>query len=91
VAAQGFSEEEMAVIVAPMRRKALVGSASTVREKMQALARSLDLDHLVVNTWAHEPAVRRHSYALIARAFLLQSAHGIPLREEAWAAPSSTS
>ena len=71
VAAQGFSDEEMAVIVAPMRRKALVGSAATVRQKMQALARSLELDHLVVNTWAHEPAVRRHSYALIAQAFEL--------------------
>lgn len=74
VAAQGFSEEEMAVIVAPMRRKALVGSAARVREKMQALARSLDLDHLVVNTWAHEPAVRRHSYALLAREFGLGQA-----------------
>ncbi len=72
VAAQGFSDEEMAVIVAPMRRKTLVGSAATVREKMQALARSLALDHLVVNTWAHDPAVRRHSYALLAREFGLE-------------------
>ncbi len=69
VGTQGFSDEEMAVIVAPMRRKALVGSAATVRERMQALARSLELDHLVVNTWAHEPAVRWHSYALLAREF----------------------
>jgi luciferase family oxidoreductase group 1 len=74
VATQGFSAEEMAVIVAPMRRKALVGSAATVRERMQALARSLELDHLVVNTWAHEPAVRRHSYALLAREFGLMQA-----------------
>ena len=69
VAAQGFSDEEMAVIVAPLRRKALVGSAATVRHKMEDLARSLELDHLVVNTWAHDPAVRRHSYALLAREF----------------------
>ena len=72
VAAQGFTDEELAVIVAPMRRKALVGSAATVREKMQALARSLALDHLVVNTWAHDPAVRRHSYALLACEFGLE-------------------
>ena len=71
VAVQGFSDEEMAVVVAPMRRKALVGSAVAVREKMQALARSLALDHLVVNTWAHDPAARRHSYALLGRAFEL--------------------
>jgi luciferase family oxidoreductase group 1 len=69
VAAQGFSAEEMAVVVAPMRRKALVGTGEQVAQKMTDLARSLDLDHLVVNTWAHDPAVRRHSYALIARAF----------------------
>jgi alkanesulfonate monooxygenase SsuD/methylene tetrahydromethanopterin reductase-like flavin-dependent oxidoreductase (luciferase family) len=78
----------MAVIVAPMRRKALVGSAATVREKMQALARSLALDHLVVNTWAHDPAVRRHSYALLAREFGLEgnrapgTAPGSEAREE---------
>ena len=72
VAAQGFSAEEMAVIVAPMRRKALVGTGEQVAQKMTDLARSLDLDHLVVNTWAHDPAVRRHSYALLARAFGLQ-------------------
>jgi len=69
VAAQGFSAEEMAVVVAPMRRKALVGTGEQVAQKMTDLARSLDLDHLVVNTWAHDPAVRWHSYALIARAF----------------------
>lgn len=72
VAAQGFSDEEMAVIVAPMRRKALVGTGEQVAQKMTDLARSLGLDHLVVNTWAHDPAVRRHSYALLARAFGLQ-------------------
>ena len=91
VAAQGFSDEEMAVIVAPLRRKALVGSAATVRHKMEDLARSLELDHLVVNTWAHDPAVRRHSYALIAQAFDLQASHRVPKQEEAWKTPISTS
>ena len=91
VAAQGFSDEEMAVIVAPLRRKALVGSAATVRHKMEDLARSLELDHLVVNTWAHDPAVRRHSYALIAQAFDLQASHRVPKQEETWKTPISTS
>ena len=36
---------------------------------MRALADSLGLDELVVNTWAHDPAVRRRSYALLAREF----------------------
>ena len=73
VAAQGFSAEEMAVVVAPMRRTALVGTGEQVAQKMTDLARSLELDHLVVNTWAHDPAVRRHSYALIAQAFGLSA------------------
>jgi luciferase family oxidoreductase group 1 len=29
----------------------------------------LQLDEIVVNTWAHDPAVRRRSYALLAREF----------------------
>jgi alkanesulfonate monooxygenase SsuD/methylene tetrahydromethanopterin reductase-like flavin-dependent oxidoreductase (luciferase family) len=81
----------MAVIVAPLRRKALVGSAATVRHKMEDLARSLELDHLVVNTWTHDPAVRRHSYALLAQAFDLQASHRVPKQEETWKTPISTS
>ena len=53
------------------QRKALVGTAAQVGAKMRALAASLGLDELVVNTWAHDPAVRRHSYALLAREFAL--------------------
>jgi hypothetical protein len=44
---------------------------------MEALANSLELDHLVVNTWAHDPAVRRRSYALLAQAFGM-GAHSTP-------------
>jgi hypothetical protein len=36
---------------------------------MRALAAELELDELVVNTWAHDPAVRRSSYALLAQEF----------------------
>ena len=54
-----------------MRRKAFVGSAAQVAEKMRALAAQYGLDELVVNTWAYDPGVRRHSYALLAREFNL--------------------
>ena len=33
------------------------------------LAAALELDELVINTWAHDPAVRRRSYALLAEQF----------------------
>lgn len=68
IAARGFTEEEQA-IVTPMRMKAFVGSAATVGRKLRALAADLALDELVVNTWAHDPQVRRRSYALLAQEF----------------------
>jgi len=68
IAARGFSDEEMRSVQAT-RSKALVGTAAQVGAKMRALADSLGLDELVVNTWAHDPAVRRRSYALLAHEF----------------------
>jgi alkanesulfonate monooxygenase SsuD/methylene tetrahydromethanopterin reductase-like flavin-dependent oxidoreductase (luciferase family) len=73
VAERGFSADEMG-IVAPMRRRSLVGSAAQVAQQMRALAAELQLDELVVNTWAHDPAVRRRSYALLAAEFGLGEA-----------------
>ena len=70
IARRGFSADEQA-IVDSTRRKALVGSAPQVAAQMRALAAELGLDELVVNTWAHDPEVRRHSYALLAREFAL--------------------
>jgi luciferase family oxidoreductase group 1 len=71
IAARGFTADELPTVES-MRRKAFVGSASHVREKLTALAEELQLDEIVINTWAHDPAVRRTSYALIAREFGLQ-------------------
>lgn len=71
VAAEGFGAAELPTVEA-MRRKAFVGSADEVASKLKALAAQLDLDELVVNTWTHDPAVRRHSYQLLAQAFALQ-------------------
>ena len=68
IAKQPFSANELAELE-PMRRRALVGSAATVSKMIHELAATLGLDHIVVNTWAHDPQVRRHSYALLAREF----------------------
>lgn len=68
VASRGFTAEEQAFLE-PMRRKAFVGSAAQVAARIRAVAAELALDEIVVNTWAHDPEVRRHSYALIAREF----------------------
>ena len=70
IAARGFTADEM-LTVAAMRAKAFVGSAAAVADKLRALGAELALDHLVVNTWAHDPVVRRHSYTLLAREFEL--------------------
>lgn len=68
IAARGFASDEWPVVES-MRRKAFVGSGPQVADKLRALAREFALDELVVNTWAHDPAVRRRSYALLADAF----------------------
>lgn len=65
VAARGFTADEWP-IVDGMRRKAFVGTGPQVADKLRALARDFALGELVVNTWAHEPAARRRSYALLA-------------------------
>ena len=73
IAARGFTVEERPTVDA-MRRKAFVGSAEQVGAKIRALAEELQLDEIVINTWAYDPAVRRRSYALIAREFGLEPA-----------------
>ncbi|HEY2559075.1 MAG TPA: LLM class flavin-dependent oxidoreductase [Caldimonas sp.] len=68
IAARGFdaAEEES---LAPMRARAFVGATSTVRDRIVRLVEHFGLDEVVINTWAHDPAVRRTSYALLADAF----------------------
>jgi luciferase family oxidoreductase group 1 len=73
IAAAGFGPAELAQLE-PVRRKALVGTPAQVGQRMRALAAELGLQHLVVNTWAHDPAVRRRSYSLLAREFGLHAA-----------------
>ena len=58
------------VQVDQLRANALVGSGAQVAAKLRALAESLEVDELVVITWAHEPQVQRRSYELLAKEFL---------------------
>jgi luciferase family oxidoreductase group 1 len=68
IAARGFTADEWPTIEA-MRRKAFVGTGAEVGAQLRALAQELQLDEIVINTWAHAPEVRRSSYALIANEF----------------------
>lgn len=72
VAARGFDTLEEAML-APLRAKAFVGSTAEVVERLQRLAADFELEELVINTWAHDPAVRRRSYRLIAEGFGLSA------------------
>ena len=68
IAARGFTADEMRML-APMRKRAFVGTGDAVAAQLRALADELQLAEIVVNTWAHDPAVRRTSYRLLAEAF----------------------
>ena len=68
IAARGFTSAEWPT-VETMRRKAFVGTPAQVGAQLRALAQELQLAEIVVNTWAHDPAVRRSSYALLANEF----------------------
>ena len=68
IEARGFSPAERATVES-MRKKAFVGTAQQVGAQLREVAEALQLDEIVVNTWAHDPAVRRESYALLAREF----------------------
>jgi luciferase family oxidoreductase group 1 len=67
IAAAGFDAEELAQL-APMRQRAFVGTGARVGAQLHALAAELQLDELVVNTWACDTAARRRSYALLKQA-----------------------
>jgi alkanesulfonate monooxygenase SsuD/methylene tetrahydromethanopterin reductase-like flavin-dependent oxidoreductase (luciferase family) len=67
-AARTFSSVEMA-IAEKLHRKAIVGSAEQVAARLKELAKSLELDELVVVTWTYDPAPRHRSYELLAQAF----------------------
>ena len=65
-----YSHAELA-IVDKLRRKAIVGSAEQVTVRLKELAKSLELDELVVVTWTYDPAPRHRSYELLGKALEL--------------------
>ncbi len=75
IAARGFSASEEEGLRS-MRAKAFVGSPTTVAGRIRKLVDEFELDEVVINTWAHDPAVRRTSYASIAAEFGLTARPG---------------
>jgi luciferase family oxidoreductase group 1 len=75
IAARGFTADEWPTVES-MRKKAFVGTGVEVAEQLRALAAELELSEIVVNTWAHDPKVRRRSYELLAREFGLAQRTG---------------
>jgi luciferase family oxidoreductase group 1 len=63
-----YSAAELAT-AEKLHRKAIVGCAEHVAERLNALATSLVLDELVIVTWTYDPAPRCRSYELLAEAF----------------------
>jgi luciferase family oxidoreductase group 1 len=68
-----YSPAELAT-AEKLHRKAIVGATSQVTARLKELAKSLDLDELVVVTWTYDPAPRHRSYELLAQAFGLEKA-----------------
>ncbi len=62
--------------IGELRSKAFVGTAEEVAVRLTALARRLELDEIVINTWTYDPAARRRSYELLAKAFGLRAPNG---------------
>jgi luciferase family oxidoreductase group 1 len=74
IAEISYAPHELARIES-IRRKAYVGTAAQVKEKLIGLARQMGgLDELVVVTWTYEPEPRHRSYELLAQVFDLARA-----------------
>jgi luciferase family oxidoreductase group 1 len=74
-AAYPYTEADRARI-GELRRKAFAGTAEQVAVRLTALARRLELDEIVINTWTYDAAARRRSYELLAKAFGLRAPNG---------------
>ena len=65
--AHPYTEAELARI-AEQRKSAFVGTGAQVAERIEELARRLNVQEMAVVTWAYDEDVRRESYRLLARA-----------------------
>jgi alkanesulfonate monooxygenase SsuD/methylene tetrahydromethanopterin reductase-like flavin-dependent oxidoreductase (luciferase family) len=70
-AARSYASAEIA-IAEKLRQKATVGTSEQVVARLTELAKSLELDELVVVTWTYDPAPRHRSYELLAKAFAME-------------------
>jgi luciferase family oxidoreductase group 1 len=59
-------------MIEALRHRAFVGTAEHVSKRLADEAKRLELDELVVVTWTFDPAARRRSYELLAKAFELE-------------------
>lgn len=66
-AAHRYNDAEAARI-AEMRKVTFVGTGAQVAERIDQLAARLNIQEIAVVTWAHDEAVRRNSYRLLAEA-----------------------
>ena len=71
-AAYPFTPQERRY-VEDFRAKVFVGSAATVRARLEELAADVGADELMVTTIVHDHAARRRSYELLAEAFSLRA------------------
>jgi luciferase family oxidoreductase group 1 len=65
--AHPYTEAELARI-AQQRQSAFVGTGAQVAERIEELARLLNVQEMAVVTWAYDEDVRRESYRLLAKA-----------------------
>ena len=56
------------------RRRVIVGSAATVKDRIAALVEATAANEVMITTMIHDHAARRHSYELLAQAFELEPA-----------------
>jgi luciferase family oxidoreductase group 1 len=59
--------------MARQRARLAVGSATTVKDRLLALAEAARADELMITTMVYDHAARRHSYELLAEAFALSA------------------
>lgn len=69
-AAYPYNEQERATIE-DLRRRTIVGDADQVAERLDHLARELQVEELVLVTWAHSFEARMRSFELLANTFRL--------------------
>ena len=75
---QQQQEKKRREMIDKLRTVALVGTADQVADKLNTLGKRLDLEEIVINTWTFDPQARRHSYALLAKAFGLAAPRSDP-------------